>query len=139
MGGAYNFRNEKGQSVAIVKPTDEEPFAPYNPKGFTGKSLRDPGLKPYVRVGETGYREVSAYLLYHDHFANVFSTALVKITHTVFNVNEGVNGNISREKKKLVSSKIASFQKFVAHDFDASDHGTSSFPVAPRTASGYWS
>ncbi|CAN7040760.1 unnamed protein product [Brassica oleracea var. botrytis] len=130
MGGAYYFRNEKGQSVAIVKPTDEEPFAPNNPKGFTGKSLGDPGLKPSVRVGETGYREVAAYLLDHDHFANVPPTALVKITHTVFNVNDGVNGNRSREKKKLVSSKIASFQKFVAHDFDASDHGTSSFPVA---------
>lgn len=27
-------------------------------------------------------------------------------------------------------SKIASFQQFVPHDFDASDHGTSSFPVS---------
>uniref|UniRef100_A0A1J3E461 1-phosphatidylinositol 4-kinase n=1 Tax=Noccaea caerulescens TaxID=107243 RepID=A0A1J3E461_NOCCA len=130
LGGAYYFRNEKGQSVAIVKPTDEEPFAPNNPKGFIGRSLGDPGLKPSVRVGETGFREVAAYLLDYDHFANVPPTALVKITHSVFNVNDGVNGNNSREKKKLVSSKIASFQKFVAHDFDASDHGTSSFPVA---------
>ncbi|VVA91226.1 unnamed protein product [Arabis nemorensis] len=130
LGGAYYFRNENGQSVAIVKPTDEEPFAPNNPKGFIGKALGQPGLKPSVRVGETGYREVAAYLLDYGHFANVPPTALVKITHSVFNVNDGVNGNKSREKKKLVSSKIASFQKFVDHDFDASDHGTSSFPVA---------
>lgn len=27
-------------------------------------------------------------------------------------------------------SKIASFQQFIPHDFDASDHGTSNFPVA---------
>ncbi|XP_010458817.1 PREDICTED: phosphatidylinositol 4-kinase gamma 6 [Camelina sativa] len=130
LGGAYYFRNEKGQSVAIVKPTDEEPFAPNNPKGFTGKTLGQPGLKPSVRVGETGYREVAAYLLDYDHFANVPPTALVKITHSVFNVNDGMDRNKSREKKKLVSSKIASFQKFVPHDFDASDHGTSSFPVS---------
>ncbi|XP_010528002.1 PREDICTED: phosphatidylinositol 4-kinase gamma 7-like isoform X2 [Tarenaya hassleriana] len=128
LGGAYYFRNVQGQSVAIVKPTDEEPFAPNNPKGFIGKALGQPGLKRSVRVGETGFREVAAYLLDYDHFANVPPTALVKITHSVFNVNDGVNGNKPREKKLV--SKIASFQKFIPHDFDASDHGTSSFPVA---------
>ncbi|KAH0869610.1 hypothetical protein HID58_076632 [Brassica napus] len=130
LGGAYYFRNKKGDSVAIVKPTDEEPFAPNNPKGFVGKALGQPGLKSSVRVGETGFREVAAYLLDYNRFANVPPTALVKITHSVFNVNDGVKGNKAMREKKLVSSKIASFQKFVAHDFDASDHGTSSFPVA---------
>ncbi|XP_010551350.1 PREDICTED: phosphatidylinositol 4-kinase gamma 5-like [Tarenaya hassleriana] len=129
LGGAYYFRNVRGESVAIVKPTDEEPFAPNNPKGFVGKALGQPGLKRSVRVGETGYREVAAYLLDRDHFANVPPTALVKITHSVFNVNDGVNGNKPTGKKKLVS-KIASFQQFIPHDFDASDHGTSSFPVS---------
>ncbi|XP_010425186.1 PREDICTED: phosphatidylinositol 4-kinase gamma 7-like [Camelina sativa] len=128
LGGAYYFRNKRGESVAIVKPTDEEPFAPNNPKGFVGKALGQPGLKSSVRVGETGFREVAAYLLDYGRFANVPPTALVKITHSVFNVNDGVKGNKPREKKLV--SKIASFQKFVAHDFDASDHGTSSFPVA---------
>ncbi|KAL2546590.1 Phosphatidylinositol 4-kinase gamma 7 [Forsythia ovata] len=128
LGGAYYFRNKRGESVAIVKPTDEEPFAPNNPKGFVGKALGQPGLKRSVRVGETGFREVAAYLLDYDHFANVPPTALVKITHSIFNVNDGVNGN-KPQNKKLVS-KIASFQQFIPHDFDASDHGTSSFPVA---------
>ncbi|KAJ8774551.1 hypothetical protein K2173_016997 [Erythroxylum novogranatense] len=128
LGGAYYFRNSWGQSVAIVKPTDEEPFAPNNPKGFVGKALGQPGLKRSVRVGETGFREVAAYLLDYDHFANVPPTALVKITHSIFNVNDGVNAN-KPHKKKLVS-KIASFQQFIPHDFDASDHGTSSFPVS---------
>ncbi|KAI3690712.1 hypothetical protein L2E82_48918 [Cichorium intybus] len=50
-----------GGSVAIVKPTDEELFAPNNPKGFTGKLLGQPGLKLSVRVSETGFREVVAY------------------------------------------------------------------------------
>ncbi|GMY25785.1 phosphatidylinositol 4-kinase gamma 5-like [Fagus crenata] len=128
LGGAYYFRNCKGESVAIVKPTDEEPFAPNNPKGFVGKALGQPGLKRSVRVGETGFREVAAFLLDRDHFANVPPTALVKITHSIFNVNDGVNGN--KPHKKNLVSKIASFQQFIPHDFDASDHGTSSFPVA---------
>jgi hypothetical protein len=128
LGGAYYFRNSKGDSVAIVKPTDEEPFAPNNPKGFVGKALGQPGLKRSVRVGETGYREVAAYLLDHGNFAKVPPTALVKITHSVFNVNDGVNANKPRTKRLV--SKIASLQKFIPHDFDASDHGTSSFPVA---------
>ncbi|XP_022149032.1 phosphatidylinositol 4-kinase gamma 5-like [Momordica charantia] len=128
LGGAYYFRNGKGESVAIVKPTDEEPFAPNNPKGFVGKALGQPGFKRSVRVGETGFREVAAYLLDYEHFANVPPTALVKITHSIFNVNDWVNGNKPHKKKSV--SKIASFQQFIPHDFDASDHGTSSFPVA---------
>lgn len=127
LGGAYYFRNCLGENVAIVKPTDEEPYAPNNPKGFVGKILGQPGLKRTVRVGETGFREVAAYLLDHDHFANVPSTALVKITHPVFNVNDGVNGYIHQSRNQV--SKIASLQQFIPHDFDASDHGTSSFPV----------
>ncbi|KAJ6831543.1 phosphatidylinositol 4-kinase gamma 5-like [Iris pallida] len=132
LGGAYYFRNSRGESVAIVKPTDEEPFAPNNPKGFVGKAIGQPGLKRSVRVGETGFREVAAYLLDHDRFANVPPTVLVKITHSIFHVNEGVNcgNNKAYARQPRAISKIASFQQFMAHDFDASDHGTSSFPVA---------
>ncbi|KMZ56633.1 Phosphatidylinositol kinase family-like protein [Zostera marina] len=132
LGGAYLFKNNRGEEMAIVKPTDEEPFAPNNPKGFVGKLLGQPGLKRSVRVGETGFREVAAYLLDYDHFANVPPTVLVKITHSIFNVN-GVNGcsNRSHERNpEATVSKIASLQQFVKHDFDASDYGTSSFPVS---------
>ncbi|KAK3419706.1 hypothetical protein EUGRSUZ_G00381, partial [Eucalyptus grandis] len=128
LGGAYYFRNSRGDCVAIIKPTDEEPSAPNNPKGFVGKALGQPGVKRSVRVGETGIREVAAYLLDSEHFANVPPTALVKITHHVFNINDGVN--LKKPNKKKVVSKIASFQQFIPHDFDASDHGTSSFPVS---------
>lgn len=128
LGGAYYFRNCSGENIAIVKPTDEEPYAPNNPKGFVGKALGQPGLKRSVRVGETGFREVAAFLLDYNNFANVPDTALVKITHSVFNVNDGVKGNVHRNGKQ--ASKIASLQQFIPHDFDASDHGTSSFPVA---------
>ncbi|XBH92700.1 phosphatidylinositol 4-kinase gamma 7-like isoform X2 [Triticum dicoccoides] len=131
MGGAYYFDNIWGEHVAIVKPTDEEPFAPNNPKGFVGKTLGQPGLKRSVRVGETGFREVAAYLLDHGNFAKVPPTMLVKITHTVFNVNAtvGCNHKVFHNNSQPVS-KIASLQQFIPHDFDASDHGTSSFPVS---------
>ncbi|XP_028764910.1 phosphatidylinositol 4-kinase gamma 7-like [Neltuma alba] len=128
LGGAYYFRNCHGENIAIVKPTDEEPYAPNNPKGFVGKALGQPGLKRSVRVGETGFREVIAYLLDHDNFADVPPTALVKITHSIFNINGGVNGNMHQRRQQ--TSKIASLQQYVPHDFDASDHGTSSFPVS---------
>lgn len=128
LGGAYYFKNSRGECVAIVKPTDEEPFAPNNPKGFVGKALGQPGLKRSVRVGETGYREVAAYLLDKDNFANVPPTALVKITHSIFNVNDGVK--VSKHMEKMLVSKIASLQQFIPHDYDASEHGTSSFPVS---------
>ncbi|KAE8707451.1 RING/U-box protein, putative isoform 1 [Hibiscus syriacus] len=49
--------NVKGENIAIVKPTDEESFAPNNPKGFIEKTLGQPALKHSVRVGETGFRE----------------------------------------------------------------------------------
>ncbi|KAL7618505.1 hypothetical protein Lser_V15G00594 [Lactuca serriola] len=134
LGGAYIFRNIKGQSIAIVKPTDEEPFAPNNPKGFTGKLLGQPGFKQSVRVGETGFREVAAYLLDHDHFAGVPLTSLVKITHSIFNLNDSVNGSKVQNKKRVNVnvnvSKIASLQQFIPHDFDASDHGASSFSIS---------
>ncbi|CAL5013129.1 unnamed protein product [Urochloa decumbens] len=131
MGGAYYFWDIFGQRVAIVKPTDEEPFAPNNPKGFVGKTLGQPGLKRSVRVGETGFREVAAYLLDHKNFANVPLTMLVKVTHSVFHVNEDVNCKNKTSKNKLQAhSKIASLQQFIPHDYDASDHGTSSFPVS---------
>ncbi|KAJ9692868.1 hypothetical protein PVL29_011794 [Vitis rotundifolia] len=82
-----------------------------------GKTLGQPGLKHSVRVRGTGFKEVAAYLLDYNHFANVPSTALVKITHSIFNANDRV-------------SKIASLQQFIPHDFDAGDHSTSSFTVS---------
>ncbi|KAF2313710.1 hypothetical protein GH714_012824 [Hevea brasiliensis] len=87
-----------GFSDHFAQPTDEEPYAPNNPKGFVGQALGQPGLKRSVRVGETGFREVAAYLLDYNHFANVPSTALVKVSHSIFNVNCGVKGNKQQQR-----------------------------------------
>lgn len=127
LGGAYYFRNSKGESIAIIKPTDEEPLAPNNPKGFVGRVLGQHGLKKAIRVGETGVREVAAYLLDHENFAKVPPTALVKITHHVFHVNSTTSAH---GKPRLPVTKLASCQEFVCHDFDANELGCSGFSVA---------
>ncbi|PNW86895.1 hypothetical protein CHLRE_02g100300v5 [Chlamydomonas reinhardtii] len=84
MGGTYFFSNEAGKKAAILKPCDEEPLAPNNPKGYVGRQLGDPGWKPTVRVGEAAIREVAAYLLDHDGFARVPTSVLVRARHPVF-------------------------------------------------------
>ncbi|XP_038684158.1 phosphatidylinositol 4-kinase gamma 8-like isoform X2 [Tripterygium wilfordii] len=86
LGGAYFLRGRNGDNIALAKPIDEEPLAFNNPKGFGGLMLGQPGLKRSVRVGETGIRELAAYLLDHDGFAGVPTTALVKISHVAFHV-----------------------------------------------------
>ncbi|KAH7445527.1 hypothetical protein KP509_01G013500 [Ceratopteris richardii] len=127
LGGAYYFRNIKGERIAIIKPTDEEPLAPNNPKGFVGRALGQYGLKKAVRVGETGVREVAAYLLDHENFAKVPATVLVMITHNIFHVN---NPTPAMGKVHSSATKLASCQEFVCHDFDANDHGCSGFSVS---------
>lgn len=81
LGGAYLFRDVRGEPVGVLKPSDEEPLAPNNPKGFSGRELGQPGLKRAVRVGEASIREVAAYLLDYEGFSNVPCTALVKCDH----------------------------------------------------------
>lgn len=130
LGGAYYFRNCRGESVAVVKPTDEEPFAPNNPKGFVGKTLGQPGLKRAVRVGETGVREVAAYLLDHGNFASVPPTVLVKVSHRVFHINTDTSVHKDSGRASSPVAKLASCQQFVPHDYDASDHGSSRFSVS---------
>lgn len=123
LGGAYLLSNKSGRNIAVVKPVDEEPLAFNNPKGFAGKMFGQPGLKRSVRVGETGIRELAAYLLDHDGFAGVHPTALVKISHVKFHVN-------NLESFSMPPYKIASLQRFVSHDCDAGDLGSSMFSVS---------
>ncbi|KAJ4980202.1 hypothetical protein NE237_010982 [Protea cynaroides] len=123
LGGAYFLRGRNGDTIAVAKPIDEEPLAINNPKGFAGRILGQPGLKRSIRVGETGVREVAAYLLDHGSFAGVPPTALVKISQVPFHVNDS-------ETTEPPLSKIASLQRFVEHDSDAGDLGPSSFSVS---------
>ncbi|GAV64224.1 PI3_PI4_kinase domain-containing protein [Cephalotus follicularis] len=123
LGGAYFLRSLNGDVVAVAKPIDEEPLAFNNPKGFGGLMLGQPGLKRSVRLGETGIRELAAYLLDHGGFAAVPPTAVVKISHVAFHVNDAASASAT-------PCKIASLQCFVDHDYDAGELGPSGFSVA---------
>ena len=46
LGGTYFFKDDLGNKVAIVKPCDEEPLAPNNPK--VGSTLLHPVLALHV-------------------------------------------------------------------------------------------
>ncbi|KAJ7976535.1 Phosphatidylinositol 4-kinase gamma-like protein [Quillaja saponaria] len=123
LGGAYLFRSQNGNNIAVAKPADEEPLAFNNPKGFGGQMLGQPGLKGSVRIGETGIRELAAYLLDHGGFAGVPPTALVKLRHSAFHVSDEAT-------VPSIPCKISSLQRFVDHDFDAGELGPSVFSVA---------
>ncbi|XP_050373816.1 phosphatidylinositol 4-kinase gamma 1-like [Argentina anserina] len=124
LGGAYFLCSRNGDNIAAVKPIDEEPLAFNNPKGFGGQMMGQPGLKRSVRIGESGIRELAAYLLDHGGFAGVPPSALVKISHVAFRVNNNAAA-IS-----ATPYKIASLQRFVDHDFDAGELGFSCFSIA---------
>ncbi|CAL8468513.1 g8053 [Coccomyxa elongata] len=155
LGGTYFFMNEAGRRAAIIKPCDEEPLAPNNPKGFVGRALGDPGLKPSVRVGEAAVREVAAFLLDREHFARVPHTVMVKVSHNIFHVSEdagsptstvgtdamstsfgsnlssSLHGNHAQPSSSVPSdltcAKLASLQEYVCHDCDTSEMGASRF------------
>ncbi|KAK4785004.1 hypothetical protein SAY86_001693 [Trapa natans] len=109
--------HSKEKIVAIVKPVDEVAYAPNNPNGYVGKKLGQFDQDRSVRVGECGFREVAAYLLDHDGFANVPPTTLVKITHPKFNIN--VDGASLTDPLKNKVTKVASLQQI----FNTDRHG----------------
>ncbi|KAE8713243.1 Phosphatidylinositol 4-kinase gamma 1 [Hibiscus syriacus] len=123
LGGAYFLHNRSGETIAVVKPIDEEPLGSNNLNGCAGSMLGQPGTQRTIRVDETGIRELAAYLLDHDEFAGVPATALVKISHVAFHVNEAT-------AISATPYKIASIQNFVSHDFDAGELGPAGFSVA---------
>lgn len=123
LGGAYLLRSQSGDNIAVTKPIDEEPLALNNPKGFGGLMLGQPGIKRSVRIGETGIRELAAYLLDHGGFAGVPPSALVKISHVPFHFNNAASISTT-------PYKIASLQRFIDHDYDAGELGPSGFSVA---------
>lgn len=138
-GGTYFVSDGQRRKVAIFKPCDEEPLAPCNPKGFVGRSLGDPGLKPTIRVGEAALREVAAYLLDRGHFAKVPTTLLVRASHPVFNYIPGVDSSGSLDMSFSTSAgidtsmlpiKLGSLQEFVHHLCDTTEMGTSKFTVS---------
>ena len=103
VGFIANKLNEASSKVCVYFPQ----------KGITAldvprEILEKPGLKHSLRVRETGFQEVEAYLSDYDHFSSVSSTAFGKITRSIFNTNGRGNGNVSQNGKQV--NKIALLQ-----------------------------
>ncbi|EOA28873.1 hypothetical protein CARUB_v10025117mg [Capsella rubella] len=122
MGGAYLLQTGKGHNIAVAKPVDEEPLAFNNPKKSGNLMLGQPGMKHSIPVGETGIRELAAYLLDYQGFSGVPPTALVSISHVPFHVSDAFSFS-------SMPYKVASLQRFVGHDYDAGELGPGSFTV----------
>jgi hypothetical protein len=111
LGGTYWLRNTKGRCIAVCKPSDQEPYAPKNPKRQDLLSSSGRMLAPRrgFREGDGYLREVAAYSVDHGHFAGVPLT---------FAVTYNLNGE----------QKLASLQIWKDHDGSADDFGQSKFP-----------
>ncbi|XP_068637627.1 phosphatidylinositol 4-kinase gamma 8-like [Aristolochia californica] len=119
LGAAYYLRSDNGTKIAVVKPIDDEPGIS---KGLARLILGPQGLSRPGQDGETAVREVAAHLLDHGGFAGVPPTALVNISEAAFRSN--------RSKAPATPPMVASIQRFVPHDYDAGDLGSSCFSVA---------
>lgn len=124
LGGAYVFHSQNGDGIAVVKPADEEPSAFNNTRGLGGRMLGQPGLKSSIQLGESGIREVAAYLLDREGFAGVPPSALVKFCNAPFFADSGAT------EVPSTHCKVASLLGFVDHVFDAGELGPSFYSVA---------
>ena len=111
-GGAYFLKGADGRTAAVFKPSDEEPYAPNNPRGHRS-SHNGEGMRKGTRVGEGATREVAAYLLDHGGFAGVPATSLINLT----------DGTEEDE------GKLGSLQEYVENTAEAEEYGPSMFPT----------
>lgn len=112
LGGTYFLRDDHERIVGVFKPEDEEAYAPNNPRGLPGR-MGSRGVRSGLLSGEANVREVAAYLLDHDRFANVPATVRVEVSHPTF-------GTVA---------KVGSLQEFKLHDEEAGDVSASLFTV----------
>jgi len=110
VGGTYFVHDSNGQSVAVFKPTDEEPGAINNPK--------PPLEKVLLPHGGGACREVAAYLLDRNR-------AGVPETHML----QGVHHKRLSYKDGHVVPKTGSVQQFVPNMGNSSSMGSSRFTV----------
>ncbi len=65
MGGTYFFSDEAGRKVGIMKPCDEEPMAPNNPK-VCSQIIYAPLLSVKVHHMETSSHGKTEFTIYMD-------------------------------------------------------------------------
>lgn len=114
-GGAYRLSTVWGSPLAILKPRNEEAFAPDNPRGLRSPAGKDEGFRSGAVAPGTGAdREAAAFKLDHGNLAGVPITALVKVQHPSLATGE---------------PQEASLQEYISHQGPAGDFSPSLFTV----------
>jgi hypothetical protein len=116
-GGTYRVFGPDMQPVGVLKPCDEEAFAPLNPHTYVGP-CGSPGFVNGVYSGTGASREVAAYVMDHEHFAQVPKTTSVQARNPSLN-----NGEEAQWKN-------ASLQEFVRASGHAGDYNPRFFSVS---------
>eukprot|EP00928_Gymnodinium_smaydae_P014693 TRINITY_DN15407_c0_g2_i2.p1 TRINITY_DN15407_c0_g2~~TRINITY_DN15407_c0_g2_i2.p1 ORF type:complete len:867 (+),score=111.64 TRINITY_DN15407_c0_g2_i2:76-2601(+) len=118
-GATYFIKSsDKRTVIGVLKPKDEEAFAPQNPRGYVGKENCQ-GLRAGVFSTQQAAREVAAFLLDHDKNAGVPDTTLVHVRHPKLVMAKGE-----------VVWKVAAFQDFVEPVGTAGDFSSSVFSTS---------
>jgi len=107
VGGTYIVTDNEGTSIAVFKPSDEEPGADHKPKNI----VKNPILPP----GGGSIREQAAYELDHDHFAGVPETFLMS--------------KVRADGFASENEKCGSLQRFVVNEGESSSYGSSVWNV----------
>jgi hypothetical protein len=118
-GGTYRLFGPDQEPVAMLKPCDEEAFAPQNPRAYVGP-CGSPGFVQGTYSATGASREVAAYILDHDHFAHVPGTAIVRARHA----------NLNNPLDTDVVWKAASLQEYVYSAGLAGDYSPTFFSKA---------
>ena len=110
--GVYFLKDSSasGEIVSVFKPIDEEPFAPNNPRDMKAP-FGSETCRPGVKSGEANIREVIAYVLDHDGFANVPATTLVETLHPAFSYSPVQESQVASEEFLDLISGLMSLQK----------------------------
>mmetsp|Transcript_9116 Transcript_9116/g.18926 ORF Transcript_9116/g.18926 Transcript_9116/m.18926 type:complete len:818 (-) Transcript_9116:321-2774(-) len=149
-GGSYFIHDPKKNKIAVFKPADEEPYAENNPRGYLPQAGQDQAgaLREGIAPGEACIREVAAFLLDHNGFADVPMTTLAEARHPAFNTNgarlkvsEGgasigahsifatSSVSVSNHQASLNVKKVGSFQEFIRAEGSMDDLSPSKLSV----------
>lgn len=141
-GGTYYFRAPNKDKIAVFKPSDEEPYAANNPRGYLLTEGHSMALRDGVVPGEACIREVAAYLLDKDGFSGVPMTTLVEAGHPSFNTN-GAHFTVAQGGASMgshstsphthadeLAMKPGSFQEFIRSECTMDDISPTKIPVS---------
>lgn len=118
-GWTYFLRSNSGKKIAVFKPQNEEPLAPENPRGFTGRQGQT-GLRQGILSGEAATREVAAFFCDRAGFFGVPTSVMA----------EAVSASFNHTITQAHDAKCGSLQQFVTFDETASDVSPSKYPAS---------